>query len=143
MDCMMDMDMAMGTLDTRGLIEDYSHGAAGFADDEEQDMRGGFKVEDDDAADWCIRRIKEREAERDRICAIGQKQIEAILAKMDAETEKCANDTNFLTAQLQAYFGKVPHKATKTQETYKLLSGSLVMKRGDFKTTVDDDTLNC
>lgn len=35
----------------------------------------------------------------------------------------------------------MPHKATKTQEKYRLLSGTLVLKKGGTKAKTDDEKL--
>ena len=35
----------------------------------------------------------------------------------------------------------MPHKKTKTRETYRLLSGNLVLKLGSIKATPDDEKL--
>lgn len=43
--------------------------------------------------------------------------------------------------QLQDYFGKVPHKATKTQESYALPSGKLVYKQQEPEYRRDDAVL--
>ncbi|MBP5291065.1 MAG: host-nuclease inhibitor Gam family protein, partial [Lachnospiraceae bacterium] len=42
--------------------------------------------------------------------------------------EKLKSETGYLKGMLFGYFEKVEHKATKTQETYRLLDGSLVFK---------------
>lgn len=48
------------------------------------------------------------------------------------------NGTAFLTSCLADFFNTVPHKTTKTTEKYRLLSGTLTLKKGTVKATVDD-----
>ncbi len=42
---------------------------------------------------------------------------------------------------LADFFNTVPHKTTKTTEKYRLLSGTLTLKKGTVKATVDDSKL--
>ena len=49
--------------------------------------------------------------------------------------------TSFLKSCLAQYFETVPHKETKTQATYKLLSGQLVFKKPKQKLVKSDDDL--
>ena len=51
------------------------------------------------------------------------------------------NGTAFLTSCLADFFNTVPHKTTKTTEKYRLLSGTLTLKKGTVKATVDDSKL--
>ena len=51
------------------------------------------------------------------------------------------NGTSFLTSCLADFFRTVPHKATKTTEKYRLLSGTLTLKKGTVKANVDDAKL--
>lgn len=51
------------------------------------------------------------------------------------------NGTRFLTGKLAEYFETVPHKATKTKESYRLLSGTLTRKLGGSQMKQDDAQL--
>ena len=51
------------------------------------------------------------------------------------------NGTAYLTSCLADFFRTVPHKATKTTEKYRLLSGTLTLKKGGVKTKQDDEKL--
>lgn len=87
-----------------------------------------FEVTDDRKADWAIEKVLEATAERDRITAIADARIKELQAQKQAIAEKCANATSFLTSKLYGYFQTVTPTETKTQKTYKLLSGKLVLK---------------
>lgn len=100
-----------------------------------------FSITDDKLADWAIRKIKEEEAERDRLISIANDQIAELNMQISQLETQCENKTRFLKSHLAIYFNKVPHKETKTQESYKLLSGSLVMKKASDKIIHDDDAL--
>ena len=100
-----------------------------------------FSITDDKLADWAIRKIKEEEAERDRLINIANDQIAELNIRINQLETQCENKTKFLKGHLAIYFGTVPHKKTKTQESYKLLSGSLVMKKATTKINHNDDEL--
>lgn len=105
------------------------------------DERPPFRITDDRCADWAVRKIMEERAEYERIKALADEQIAAITEKVDAAKRRFENGTAFLTSCLSDYFQLVPHKATKTTEKYRLLSGTLVLKKGGTKATTDDEKL--
>jgi len=100
-----------------------------------------FSITDDKLADWALRKIKEEEAERDRLINIANDQIADLNNRINQLETQCENKTKFLKGHLSIYFSTVPHKETKTQESYKLLSGSLVMKKATTKILHNDDEL--
>lgn len=100
-----------------------------------------FTIENDRSADWAIKTIAEAEAERDRLIDLANEQINELKERINELKEKCDRDTAYLKSCLYEYFVKVPHKNTKTQETYKLLSGSLVFKKPSQKISHDDEKL--
>lgn len=103
-----------------------------------EDAVKGFSITDDNTADWALKRIAEERKELERLVAIADQQIEELELKKKHLKEITERKTAFLKGCLAQYFEKVPHKATKTQETYKLLSGSLVFKLPK-QTMVKDD----
>ena len=100
-----------------------------------------FKIENDKTADWAITQIHEAEDERDRLIALAEDQIEDLKNRIEELKAKCDNDTKFLKSCLAMYFETVPSKETKTQKTYKLLSGTLVFKKPSIKINHDEDKL--
>lgn len=100
-----------------------------------------FKIENDKTADWAITQIKEAEAERDRLITLAQDQIDDLTAKIQELKAKYDNDTAYLKSLLEMYFQTVPSKETKTQKSYKLLSGTLVFKKPSVKINHDDEKL--
>lgn len=100
-----------------------------------------FRIDNDKTADWAITQIKEAEEERDRLVTLAQDQIADLQDRIEALKTKCDNDTAYLKSLLGEYFRTVPHKETKTQETYKLLSGILVFKKPSVKINHNDDKL--
>lgn len=89
----------------------------------------GFTILDDKTADWAIRAIAKEKAEYDRLQALADAQIEEIKARAEAEKKRYENATEYLKGKLLEYFQTVEHKQTKTTEKYKLLSGTLTLKK--------------
>lgn len=88
----------------------------------------GFVVDDDQKAEWALAKIREHRTEAERIGAACTAEIERYEQIRQGAIDKAAKDSGYLESLLFAYFGQVPHKATKTQETYKLPSGTLKQK---------------
>lgn len=102
-----------------------------------------FLIDDDHKADWALRKIAEERKEAERIKAIAEQQIEELQMKIKYAEEVAERKTAFLKGCLAEYFQKVPHKETKKQrqESYKLLSGSLILKLPKQKMVKDDEKL--
>ena len=77
-------------------------------------------------------------AERDRLIKLADERIKELSDKKKELTDKAADKTSYLTALLRMYFDTIEPKATKTQATYKLLSGKLVLKHQQPEYVLDD-----
>ena len=98
------------------------------------DAREEFTVTDDTAAEWCMKKIRKIEADR----AMWKAHYEAQMEKVN----KAADESiAYFTAKLEEYFANVPHKATKTQESYSLPGGKLVRKKQQPKFETNDEAL--
>ena len=91
----------------------------------------GFVIDTDQKAKWALDKIKEARADRDYWVAWYEQKIVEIKAQTDANT---AN----LEGMLSAYFDTVPHKKTKTQESYTLPGGKLILKTQNPEYKRDD-----
>lgn len=100
-----------------------------------------WRIADDECADWAVAKIAEERAELARIKALADEQINRIMEKVQAAEKRCENGTAYLTSKLAEYFNTVPHKKTKTTESYRLLSGTLKMKLGGVSMKQDDEKL--
>lgn len=89
-------------------------------EEEQQD----FIILDDSTAEWCIGKIKEIEAKREKMVAFYERQIRHEKETADASIE-------WFKARLREYFDNMSefHSKTKTQETYSLPSGKLIQKK--------------
>lgn len=93
-----------------------------------------FAIDDDSKADWAVRKIAEHRAEVEKWEKHFETQMERIRA-----TEQASID--YLTRLLKDYFTTVPHKATKTEESYKLPSGKIFMKAQQPKYIRDEEEM--
>lgn len=109
--------------------------------EEDSEEPTAFCIDSDAKADWALRKIAEEKAELDRLDALAAQRIEEIESKMEKEQRRYEQHTSYLRAALEEYFNTVPHRDTKTKSTYKLLSGSLVRKKGGTDYKRDNDTL--
>ena len=100
-----------------------------------------FVITDDKTADWAVKVIADEEAERDRLISLANEKIAELQEKIQSISDACDRDTAYLKSCLYEYFGTVPHKDSKTQQSYKLLSGSLVFKKPSVKITHNDEKL--
>jgi hypothetical protein len=78
-------------------------------------------IKDDKSAEWALKKIREAQEDTARWNAYYAAQMETI-ERQNADT------VAYFTALLEAWFATVPHKTTKTQESYQLPSGKLVRK---------------
>ncbi len=95
----------------------------------------GFVIDNDQKADWAVRKIAEADAEFERMDAWYKSQIEAVKKQHD-------DTVAFFTGLLSGYFAQVPVKDTKTMQKYALPSGELIRskEKQDFK-AVDNAVL--
>lgn len=98
----------------------------------EQEIHEGFRVEDDAAAAWCVNKIREAEAERERMVAWYEMMI-------DKATTKCAATVARMEAYLREYAEIVPMKETKTQMSYPIPGGKMVLKKAHNILHHDDE----
>ncbi len=100
----------------------------------EEEQQTGFTVDDDRKADWCVRKIQELEADTARWQAYYAEQLERIKAQNDSSIV-------YFKELLSAYFAQVPHKVTKTAESYKLPNGTLRLKQQQPEYARDEPTI--
>jgi len=94
----------------------------------------GWKIENDQQADWAVKKIKDSKADLER----WEQYYTNMIEKVRMNTQ---NTVDFMTAKLAEFFQTVPHKETKTMEKYPLPSGDLVYSKPKEVYAHDDDTL--
>ena len=90
---------------------------------------GEFRITDDLMADWAVEKINAARAERDRLVSLAQEKIEQLQEKRQLYIVNFEENTSYLRAKLMDYFMTVKTKDTKTMKKYKLVSGTLVLKK--------------
>lgn len=100
-----------------------------------------FVIDNDQKADWALKKIKAELTELERLTELAEAEIAELEQKIKDEQEASERRCSYLRAALELYFDSVEHKHTKTQESYKLLHGTLVRKHGGIDYERDDDKL--
>ena len=90
------------------------------------DAREEFQITDDKTAEWALKKIKAAEDEYIRLMELIQVEREELNKKAEELSNHLESETGYLKSLLFKYFETVEKKETKTQQSYKLLSGSLV-----------------
>lgn len=111
-------------------------------DIENEEQREGWKITNDNSADWALDKIREAQAEYRRFKMVIDDKIQQLQEALEKEKESMEQETGFFQSKLAQYFETVPKKkTTKTQESYKLPSGRLVKKYKAPKIVRDDEKL--
>lgn len=100
-----------------------------------------FHINNDAKASWALKILKAEAEETDRLIAIADSQIAELEEKKKQLNDQRERKSGYLKMLLSQYFETVPHKETKTQETYKLFDGSLVWKKPVQKMVPDREKL--
>ena len=116
------------------MSEIFKDGLEGFQEIPVTEEEAGFHVDDDSAAEWCLKKIREEKAELEKWEAFYKGQLEKMQKRADYRIQ-------FFEGKLAMYFGSVPHKVTKTQESYQLPGGKLVYKRQAPEIQRDDEAI--
>ena len=90
---------------------------------------GEFRITDDVLADWAVEKINAARAERDRLASLVQEKIEQLQEKRQLYIVNFEENTSYLRGKLMEYFQTVKTQDTKTMKRYKLVSGTLVLKK--------------
>ena len=90
---------------------------------------GEFRITDDLMADWAVEKINAARAERDRLVSLVQEKIEQLQEKRQLYIVNFEENTNYLRSKLMEYFMTVKTQDTKTMKKYKLVSGTLILKK--------------
>ena len=101
----------------------------------------GFRIDNDQKAEWALAKIREEQAEAMRIINVCKSMIMHYEEQMKKAEEDLEKKTAYLRSQLEQYFDSVEKRRTKTQEVYKLPSGILRRKYPGPQFKRDDDAL--
>lgn len=100
---------------------------------EETPVRERFTVDNDMKAEWCLSKKRTIRAQQEREKTELQRQMKFYQDQIDLIDKKADEDCAFFDSMLSEYFASKMDegftKATKTQITYKLPSGKLILKK--------------
>ena len=105
----------------------------------ERETPEGFIIDNDVKANWALKQIRKAKEEHDRLQNIIDAEFEELKTKQEQINKKLEQETSYLKGLLYIYFQGVEHKETKTQESYKLLDGSLVYKKPSVSIVKPDE----
>jgi len=100
-----------------------------------------FRIDNDEKAEWALSKIREEQAETNRIINVCKSMILHYEEQMKKAEEDLERKTAYLKGQLEQYFDRVEKRRTKTQEVYKLPSGTLRRKYPGPQFKRDDEKL--
>ena len=108
----------------------------------DEQQKEPFKIDNDRIAEWALERIKEATDDADRLKKVIISKREELDAQEQEIDTRLENQTRYLKGLLEGYFRSgVKTKETKTQSSYKLLTGTLVMKKPRYKYERDEKAL--
>ena len=102
---------------------------------------GILAITDDVMAEDAINDVRTEQAERDRLLACCDAEIEKYEQRKIAINAECEKKTNWIVVMLGEYCRQRAVKATKTTQAYKLPSGTLKWLRKAPKVVRDEDKL--
>jgi hypothetical protein len=108
---------------------------------EEQETTGNFIIDNDEKAEWALKKIAVERQDCARIKAVCERMIEQYQRKIDDEEARLERKTSYLIGQLSMYINTVQTKDSKTQKTYALPSGKLKIKFQKPEFVRDDEKL--
>lgn len=117
---MMENKVFCGNYSAQRLVEK----AAMYAD-EEDDHEDSFHIDNDSLADWAVSKLHEIKEGKDRVQRIYDERVAVLQGAYAKQMERLDESEAFFLGKLEEYFQSVPAKETKTQKSYKLLSGTL------------------
>ena len=89
-------------------------------------------------ADELLEEVRELKHEKSRFETIAAGKIGIIEEDLKHKSDKIDKQIQFMKDQLQGFFTTVDKRDSKTQQSYNLFSGKLVMKKATQKIAHDD-----
>ena len=107
----------------------------------EEEPQETFKIDSDELAEWAMLKIKDNQEEFDRIKLLCDKMIIQYQDRILEAEKQYHRNTDFFKGQLKNYFDTVKTKEGKTQKSYSLGLGKLVLKKQKSEIKKDNDKL--
>lgn len=107
----------------------------------QEEQKQEFIIDNDLKADWACLKIKQEQAETERLINVINDEIELLNAKKEKLQNQFETSTSWLRGKLADYFEKVEKKELKTCFKYKLPSGELVLNKPFVKYERDNNKI--
>lgn len=100
-----------------------------------------FKINDDKGAEWTLKKIKQAEQEMNRLMELVEAEKNELKRKESKIKKEYERNKEYFTSLLEEYYreNELDVKETKTQFSYKLLSGDLIYKKKKKKIIKSDE----
>lgn len=111
--------------------------------DASEESKDRFRIENDSAAEWALEKIRDITDEYNRLKKLILVKRMELADQEDKLNARMEGQTRYLNGLLEQYFrdGDLKTKETKTQKSYKLLSGTLVLKKESYGYLRDENAL--
>jgi hypothetical protein len=108
-----------------------------------EEQKQVFAIDNDNLAEWALKKIKAETEERDRLLKIVEFEKGRLKDKEFLINKTYEDKTSFFMNKLADYFKTITptETKTKTQKKYKLLSGELILKKQNQKYEYDENEL--
>ncbi len=113
---------------------DFARDLCGIEDD-------SWHIKNDKDAEFILREMKKDADECARVCALAEEMAAYYAEQAKAEQDKTEKKNAYRLHLLEEYFNTVEHRATKTEDSYRLVSGVLKFKRPSEKIVPDEAAL--
>ncbi len=107
---------------------------------EGDEERQGFVIDDEEKANWAMRKIKHLQDKKAEKEAIAKAEIDRIKQWLEEENASINRDIEFFTNALEIYMRKLNQKNPKTK-SIKLIHGKLQLRKQQPKFNYDDGKL--
>ena len=104
------------------------------------DVKAPFEINDDKAADWALRKIREAEARIEQVRQFAEEQKAEIDGWAETTAEREIHTIAFFTGLLQAYHHNI-YRENPRIKTIKLPAGELQMRKAQPQYSRDDNKL--
>lgn len=111
-----------------------------FLDKQEQVNEEGFKVEDEQQANWALRKIKDLQTQKNENIALAESEISKIEAWLEQENGKLDNSIEYFQGLLAEYAMKQREENPKFK-SMKLPYGIVRFRKQQPKWVYDDELL--
>ena len=105
------------------------------------EYKSKYIIDTDERAEKALLKLKEEKEEMERITELCKKMIQEYQEQIEEAENAYNSKVSYYKEQLLSYFNNVKTKKTKTQESYKLPSGTLKRKFAKVDFQKDDETL--